>query len=258
MFVCCAVVYNVFRFVSPTPDSHRTRLAVLGRFKAAVTAVWPGCRVDTFGNDHHWTGVVDQPWKTNVQTPTGLKTSRTFVSCAQLGAKTTVRLGKVRLVPFMKDNGAKAYNGAFETYRGKWCPSYYQQGQKTWVTGDHGMIDRCELACELDPACKAFTYVERSAANRDAKALRKQVALKPLREQVALIPKEEPQCHLSKDCSPPLVETPDRRPPIEWNERIFTTFVKTAKGVKVNGNIAKLQADARRKAMGLYRVDSDE
>ena len=44
------VVYNVFRFVSPTPDSHRTRLAVLDRFKAAVTAVWPGCRVDTFGS----------------------------------------------------------------------------------------------------------------------------------------------------------------------------------------------------------------
>ena len=50
MFVCRAVVYNVFRFVSPTPDSHRTRLAVLERFKAAVTAVWPGCRVDTFGS----------------------------------------------------------------------------------------------------------------------------------------------------------------------------------------------------------------
>ena len=36
--------------MSPTPDSHRTRLAVLERFKAAVTAVWPGCRVDTFGS----------------------------------------------------------------------------------------------------------------------------------------------------------------------------------------------------------------
>ena len=47
---CLRVVYNVFRFVSPTPDSHRTRLAVLDRFKAAVTAVWPGCRVDTFGS----------------------------------------------------------------------------------------------------------------------------------------------------------------------------------------------------------------
>ena len=50
IIVCLRVVYNVFRFVSPTPDSHCTRLAVLDRFKAAVTAVWPGCRVDTFGS----------------------------------------------------------------------------------------------------------------------------------------------------------------------------------------------------------------
>ena len=50
VIACLRVVYNVFRFMSPTPDSHRTRLAVLERFKAAVTAVWPGCRVDTFGS----------------------------------------------------------------------------------------------------------------------------------------------------------------------------------------------------------------
>ena len=117
----------------------------------------------------------------------------------------------------MKDKGAKAYHGNFKTYRGRWCPSYYEQRQKVWVAGDHAMVDRCARACDLDADCTAFTYVERSAKSRDLK-----VADKGVNYEVALGEvgssggkgNEDDQLHTER--SQPTRTTPEDLPDSTW------------------------------------------
>ena len=147
-------------------------------------------RKDYFDKEGRWTGAVyDANGENGLRDS---KTSRTFVSCAL----TTMDQG----TRYMTDEGAEVYNGAFTAYRGEWCPSYYEQRQKAWVAGNHGMVDRCARACSDDPRCKAFTYVQRSAMNRDETvAIRNALRATNEDAEEGSMP-QEAQCYLSDDC----------------------------------------------------------
>ena len=183
-----------------------------------------------------WTGVIDEGGRGDAN---DLKTSRTSVSCAQ-GFKGTMKAGAT----------SKAYNGAFKAHRGKWCPlaSYYETTQKVWVAGDHSMVDRCALACDLAPECTAFTFVERSAASRDLKVIHIHTSSGKKYE-------EEAQCHLSENCAE--LSPPDDVVP--WEGRVFTTFVKTEKGLNARDKakrVAEQEDKVGRKLREKRRAES--
>ena len=251
-------------------------------------------RSDFFDEDDNgrWTGTIIEG---------GYKTTRTLVSCelTRRGERGLLEMKPMRKkgASHLASHLGALYRGAYRAHYGKLCPSYNEHLQMEWQPGDHGMVDRCALACDLKPECDAFTFVERSSAGGglqhavdaaiaggrrgvvgigtpDPKVWLKQDAAKNKKDVSDLkkhdvytkdyavytqrtekrVAEDSAQCHLSLNAGEPDFKCTRgslKGGDLEWQGRIFTTFIKTKWAKRTARKAKKIQGRAQSLAHGL-------